>query len=307
MNETNGAVLELRAVTKRFGANLALDRLDLALEPGQIVGLIGRNGSGKSTLLRHVVGLQLPTVGEVRTFGRPSAELGAAELGRIGMVHQETRLLEWMRVAQILDYARSFHRRWDAARQTRLLSELELDPGARVAALSPGNLQKVAVLLAVCSRPELLLLDEPVSFLDPIARERLLALLIELVREDGATIVVSSHVLRDVERVVDWIVCLERGRVVADLAMDELRERYAEWRLVRAQGELPARFEEPFVLRQKGDGNAARLEVRRGTPGPGAAPAADPRAFAERYRVQLEERPLDLERIFPLLLEEARP
>lgn len=296
-----GPAFELRGVTRSFGQTRALERVDLALAPGQIVGLIGRNGSGKTTLLRHVVGLMLPDEGSVRTLGTPSGELGSSELGRIGMVHQEIALLEWMRVGELLRYVAGFHPRWDAEREARLVAELEVDLEARVGSLSTGDRQKVAVLVAVCPRPELLLLDEPVSALDPIVRERLLTFLVELLREDGSTIVISSHVLRDVERIVDWIVCLDAGRVIADVAMDELRERYAEWRLASRNGRFPARFEEPFVLSQQGDGRNARLEVRRaGTPG------ADPDDFGARHGAFVEERPLDLERIFPLLLAEAR-
>lgn len=296
-----GPAFELRGVTRSFGNTRALDRIDLAIQPGQIVGLIGRNGSGKTTLLRHVVGLQLPDAGTVRTLGTPSGELGSAELGRVGMVHQEIGLLEWMRAGELLRYVSGFHPRWDAGRERRLVAELEVDLAARVGTLSTGDRQKVAVLLAACPRPELLLLDEPVSALDPIVRERLLAFLVELLREDGSTIVISSHVLRDVERIVDWIVCLDAGRVVADVAMDELHERYAEWRLVSRKGELPTRYEEPFVLRQQGDGRSARLEVRRA----GEA-SAEPDEFGARHDAFVEERSLDLERIFPLLLEEAR-
>ena len=300
MNDHNGPVVEFRSVTKRFGDTVALNGLCFALAPGQIVGLVGRNGSGKTTLLRHAVGLQLATRGEVRTFGVSTAQLGAGEFGRIGMVHQETRLLVWMRVAEMLRYAASYNPRWDTAREERLVEVLELDPGARIGKLSPGNLQKVAIVLAVCHRPELLLLDEPVSALDPLAREQFLDFLLELLREDGSTIVVSSHVLRDVERVVDTLVCLDRGRVIADAAMDELRERYAEWRLVSRNGGLPAHFDESFVLRQQGDAYAARLCVRR------ADAAQSLAAFTARHHVVLEEHPLDLERIFPLLLAEAR-
>src|SRR5690606_5394268 len=163
MNAHDGPVVEFQSVTKRFGDTAALDELTLALAPSQIVGLVGRNGSGKTTLLRHAVGLQLATRGEVRTFGVSAARLGAREFGRIGMVHQETRLLAWMRVEQMLRYAASYNPRWDTAREQRLVEALDLDPGARIGKLSPGNLQKVAIVLAVCHRPELLLLDEPVS------------------------------------------------------------------------------------------------------------------------------------------------
>ena len=131
---------------------------------------------------------------------------------RIGFVPQEIRLIDWMTVEQHLSYVASFYPRWDGERQARLLRELELDTASTVGALSSGNVQKLAVILACCHHPELLVLDEPVSDLDPIARGgRLLEFLLELLREDETTIVVSSHVLRDVEKIVDHgCVCLDQ-------------------------------------------------------------------------------------------------
>lgn len=289
---------ETRDLTRSYGASVALDHLTLSVPKGSIVGLIGRNGCGKTTLLRHVVGLQLPSSGTCTTLGRPASELGPDELRRIGIVHQEGRLLEWMTVAQHLRYVASFYRTWDNRREARLLEELELEPGARVGTLSPGNLQKLAILIAVCHRPELLLLDEPVSALDPLARERLLAFLLEIVHKDFSTIVISSHVLRDVERVVDWIVCLERGRLVANESLDDLEERYTGWRVVSRNGGLPARFAEEWVLHQEGDRRQATLLVRGE-----AAQRAD---FERRYHADVVEEPLNLERVFPLLIAEAR-
>lgn len=255
-------VFEAEGLTREFGENIALNAVDLAIPSGSIVGLIGRNGSGKTTLLNHALGLLLPTRGTCRTFGVEGAKLGAAELARIGAVHQENRLLLWMTVEQHLRYVAAFHPRWDRERESLLLVELDLDPTQRVKKLSPGNVQKLAVVLAVCSRPELLLLDEPVSAMDPIARERLLLFLLELVREDQATVVISSHVLRDVERVVDRVLCLEDGRVCAHVELDELLESYGEWLVTSRNGGLPRAFDEGYVLRHEGDATQARLVVR---------------------------------------------
>jgi len=286
-------------VGKSFGLLAALEGVDLRLGGGRIVGLVGRNGSGKTTLLRLACGLSLPSAGSVRVFGTPSAELTDAELARLGVVQQENRFLPWMRVRQLIDYVSSFHARWERPLARKLLTELELDEEAKVGTLSPGNAQKLAVVLALGHRPELLLLDEPVSALDPIAREALLGLLLELVQQGDTTVVVSSHVLRDVERVVDWIVCLERGRVVVDAALDDLRERYAEWRVSSRNGSLPARFDEGFVLVQQGDGRQAVLVVRDA--------AGAKRAFEEHHHAQVESAPLNLERMFPLWTKEAQP
>jgi len=290
-------VFEARGLTKRFGELAALDRVDLAIRRGSIVALLGRNGSGKTTLMRHLMGLYLPTEGEATTLGRPIPELGHAELIRIGFVPQEIRLIDWMTVEQHLSYVASFYPRWDGERQARLVRELELDAASTVGALSSGNVQKLAVILACCHHPELLVLDEPVSDLDPIVRGRLLEFLLELLREDETTIVVSSHVLRDVEKIVDWVLCLDRGRVVTDAALDRLKERYAEWRVMSRDGDLPQRFSEPFVLEQEVSGRQARLVVD--------ADPAQLDSFRAEHRVEVTSRALNLEEMFPILLREA--
>jgi len=285
---------EAHQLTKEFGTTKALDGISLALRPQSIIGLLGKNGSGKTTLMRHMIGLYLPTGGDATTLETPIAQLDHDQLARIGYVSQEIRLLDWMTVGQHLEFVASFYPRWDKERQRHLESDLELDASKQVGSLSTGNLQKLAVVMAVCHHPELLVLDEPVSDLDPIARDRLLKFLLEVLREDEATIVVSSHVLRDVEKVVDWVVCLERGRLIADAALDELKERYAEWNIVSGNGELPGPYPEPFVLEQEISGRQARLLVDQQH---GSA-----QEFRAAHGVELTARPLNLEEIFPLLL-----
>ncbi|MGD8331987.1 MAG: ABC transporter ATP-binding protein, partial [Acidobacteriota bacterium] len=287
---------EANDLSKQFGATAALDHVTVSFRPRSIIGLLGKNGSGKTTLMRHLMGLYLPSGGAATTLGTPIAELDHEQFVRIGYVPQEIRLLDWMTVGQHLEFVASFYPRWDQERQRRLEAELELDLRKQVGSLSTGNLQKVAVILAVCHHPELLVLDEPVSDLDPIARGKLLEFLLELLQEDNATIVVSSHVLRDVEKVVDWVVCLDRGQVVEDAGLDELKERYAEWSVVSRNGDLPGPYPEPYVLDQEVRGRQARLLVdqRHGSA----------RDFRAAHDVELTSRPLNLEEIFPLLLKE---
>src|SRR5688572_305954 len=217
---------ELKSVAKTYGPSIALDGVQLAGQRGRVIGLIGRNGSGKTTLIRMLAGLVLPTRGTCHVLGVDNAVLGAGELSRLGVVHQEGRLAGWMRVGQHLEYVASFYSSWDRELERRLLQDLELDPREQVGKLSPGNRQKLALILALGHRPELLLLDEPASALDPLAREVLLAAVLELLQDQARTVVISSHVLRDVERVIDWVVCLDRGRVIVDDALDHLQERF---------------------------------------------------------------------------------
>ncbi len=287
---------EARDLVKKFGSVVALDGVTLTIPEGSVVGLVGRNGGGKSTLLHHLVGLQLPTSGSCLTLGVPSGRLDAGVLNRIGMVHQESRFLRWMTVEQHLRYVSSFYPRWDRDLEARLLGELELDRAARVGTLSPGNAQKLGIILAVGHRPELLVLDEPVSALDPIARERMLQILLDLLAGGTRTILVSSHVLRDVERIVDHVICLDRGRVRVNEPWDELQERFAEWVVTSSAGRLPMYFEERFVLSSKGNSHEARMFVRDAN--------GDLPRFRERYGAEVTVRPLNLERMFPLFLEE---
>ena len=294
-------IFTARRLTRRFGREVALDSIDLDLAPSSVTGLIGRNGSGKTTLIRTIVGLLLPDSGQASTFGTATAELGERELARVGAVFQVNRLMGWMTVAGHLDFASHFHPEWDHAREAKLVEALELNPKQRVDRLSPGNGQKLALLLAVCPRPELLLLDEPVSALDPIAREQLLAFLLELVREDDATILISSHVLVDIERVVDRIVCLDRGRITHEGDLDDLLEGYAEWLVTAPPGPLPASlaggFREDWVLERRGSGRQVLLFVRTG-----AQAEARRRDFEAQHGVSIEARPANLERIFPSLV-----
>ena len=291
------SAFEVKNLTKTFGDVTALDNVSVSVPGPAVVGLIGRNGSGKTTLLRHIIGLYLPTSGHCTTLGCPSDKLGSDELSRIGVVHQENRFLEWMKVEQQLRYVSSFYKRWDKDLEQRLVDELELEPSARVGTLSPGNAQKLGIILAVCHRPDLLILDEPISGLDPITREQFLRFLLELLHQDANTIVISSHVLHDVEKVINRVICLDKGRIKADASLDDLQERFAEWRVTVKAGRLPTRFEEDFVVSQEVDSYQARLLVK------GASENLD--AFKTKYGVDVDSSPLNLESMFPLLLQET--
>ena len=291
-------VIETNGLTKRFDQLTALENISLKVEGPSIIGLLGKNGSGKTTLIRQLMGLHLPSEGTVTTLGKPGAELGHDELVNIGYVPQEIRLLGWMTVGKHIRYVSTFYPKWDKKREQRLLEELELDPEARVGTLSSGNLQKLAIVLAVCHHPRLLVLDEPVSDLDPIVRRKLLEFLLELMREDEATILVSSHVLRDVEKVVNRVICLDRGRLVTDAALDELKELYAEWLVVSGDGKLPKHFSEPFVMAQQGNSREARLLVKDGS--------RELAGFRTVHDAAVTTRQLNLEEIFPVLIGEQQ-
>ena len=293
------APLVLRNVTQRFGKHTALRDLSLEIPAGRIVGLLGRNGAGKTTLLNIASGMLLPTEGTCTTLGTPSGQLDTPQLTRLGLVQQEGRCLEWMTVRQHLDFNASFYPRWDRDLERRVIEALEVDPKRKIVQLSPGDRQKVGILLGVCHRPSLLLLDEPMSALDPIVRKRLLDFLLELLRDDGCTVVISSHILNDVEKIVDWIVALDAGEIVEDSAFDVLQESYAEWTLTSTNGALPTTFNEPFVINHQGDARQALLRVRTAEPDAAAR-------FAVTHHAEILTRPLNLDEMFPLLTSQRK-
>lgn len=284
---------------KRFDGTVALDGVDFEIRRGRVVGLLGRNGSGKTTLLHALQGLLVPTRGSCRLFGVESTLLGDADLARVGVVHQENRFLPWMTARAHLDFTRSFFERWDLRREAQLVEALDLNLSERIGAMSPGAVQKLAIVTATCHRPDVLLLDEPAAALDPLAREALLSSLLDILREDEPAILISSHALRDVERTVDWILCLDRGRIVQDESFDALLERYAEWRVTTRNGALPQHFAEPWVLAQAAEGRQAVLTVE--------APDDHRALFESRYHVTIESRPIGLERLFPLWIARRLP
>lgn len=287
-------VVELKSVTKRFGRTVALNGVSTVIPRGSIVGLIGRNGCGKTTLLRHAAGLLVADVGACLTFGVPSPRLEAEQLARMGVVHQHDPLLPFMRVGQLVDYVASFYPTWDRDLEREVMEVLEVERRPKVGALSPGNRQRLALVLALGHRPELLLLDEPLSDLDPMGRSRVMALLLSRFVEDGTTLVISSHLLADLEPVVERILCLNEGRITADEELDALKERYLEWVVTSVNGALPEHFSEPFVRSARTEGRRAVLLVDGA--GPGAA-----EAFGERYGAAVEPQGLSLDRLFPVL------
>ena len=295
---TDTAAFSAVHLTKDYPGHTALADVTLEIPAGHVVGLIGRNGAGKTTLLQIAAGLMLPTSGTSATLGRRTDQLDSPELTRLGFVMQEAKFIEWMTVAQHLDFTASFYPTWDRDLQRRFVETLEVPIKRKIADLSTGDRQKVGILLGVCHRPSLLLLDEPMSSLDPIVRTRMLDVLLERLRDDGCTVVISSHLLNDVEKIVDWIIALDAGRIAENCSLDDLQESFAEWTVTTSNGGPLPPFAAPFILTQQRSERIARLTVRTSEPG-----AAD--NFAAAHGVKVQARRLNLDEIFPLLLKSA--
>jgi ABC-2 type transport system ATP-binding protein len=231
-------LIQVDKLTKRFGETRALDEVSLEIGPGRIVGLLGANGGGKSTLLRHIVGLYLPDRGDCRTFGTRTADLSPADLSRIGYVHQEGALIDWMTPRQLIRYVAAYYPTWNTELEGEFIERFELPVHSRVGTMSPGERQKLAILLAIGFDPELLILDEPAAALDPVSRHQFLELLLEIIQKDGRTILISSHILSDVEQVIDHVLVLDKGKLLRDCTFDALREEFLRVRLTSLNGPL---------------------------------------------------------------------
>jgi ABC-2 type transport system ATP-binding protein len=206
------AVIEASGLGKQYRRTWALRDCTLAIPEGRVVGLVGPNGAGKTTLLQLATGLLTPTRGTISVLGEPPA-VSPAQLARVGFVAQDTPVYARMRVADHLRLGAWLNRGWDDELAQRRIGQLGLDPKQRAGSLSGGQRAQLALTLALAKRPELLLLDEPVASLDPLARREFLRSLMEAVAEHGTSVVLSSHLVADLERVCDYLVVLVASRV----------------------------------------------------------------------------------------------
>jgi ABC-2 type transport system ATP-binding protein len=199
--------------------------LDWQLLPGQVVGLLGRNGAGKTTLLETLLGLRQPQAGDVRLFGEDVAQLSDGARARIGYVPQHSDLFDTFTPAQLLAYFRSFYPRWNEARVEGLLSRWDIARDQPIRKLSGGQKQRLSIIRALAHEPDLLVLDEPVASLDPVGRRDFLRELVEQVLDRGTTVVFSTHILSDLERVAFNVAFLSEGRIALQAPLDELLEQ----------------------------------------------------------------------------------
>jgi ABC-2 type transport system ATP-binding protein len=213
--------LETIAVGKRYGRRWALNDCTLSIPVGRVVGLVGPNGAGKTTLLHLAVGLLQPTAGSVEVLGeRPGS--GPEALARMGFLAQDSPAYARLTVAQHLQMGAWLNPRWDGEFAAHRVADLGLDTKQHAGTLSGGQRAQLALTLAVAKRPELLLLDEPVASLDPLARREFLQTLMEVVAAHGVTVVLSSHLIADLERVCDYLVVLDNGQVALTGDVDDL-------------------------------------------------------------------------------------
>jgi ABC-2 type transport system ATP-binding protein len=222
---TPAVIASLRGLNLSYGTQPVLQSLDWQLHAGQVVGLLGRNGAGKTTLLESMLGLRSLQSGSAQLFGETGPHWSDATRARIGYVPQRSDLFEGFTANQMLAYFRSFYPRWNTAKADGLLSRWEIPRDQVIARLSGGQQQRLSIIRALAHEPDLLVLDEPVASLDPAGRRDFLRELVDQVLSRGTTVVLSTHILSDLERVAVNVAFMRDGKIGVQGALDALLER----------------------------------------------------------------------------------
>ena len=231
------SVVLVNDLWRSFGARCALDGVSFRATAGQVHGLVGTNGAGKTTLLKHLLGLLSAETGSVRVFGLDPVRDPVGVLRRVGYLSEERELPEWMRIDELMAYTRAYHPTWDGSYAHELLETFALDPSKKIKELSKGMRAQAGLIAAVAHRPDLLILDEPSSGLDAVVRRDILNAIVRAVADDGRTVIFSSHLLDEVERMSDHVTMMHEGRITLSGPLEEVRDSYLRSRV---------RFVEPF-------------------------------------------------------------
>ncbi len=279
--------IETSGLTKRFWRTRAVDELSLTVPAGTVNVLIGANGAGKTTTLQLLLNLLRPTAGSATVLGADSRRLRPEILRRIGYVSENLRHPDGLTVAGLMAWWRPLYPQWDTALETRLLHDFDLPPDRRLSQLSRGMAMKAALASVLAYRPELLILDEPFSGLDPLTRDQLIEGLVARVSEEGCTVLVSSHEIAEVESLADRILWLDRGRLRLAEDAESLRTRFRRVELPGNTAAAPAHA----------------LQVQRIA---GLTRYIDPHFDAGPLPADAQVQPLPLRDIFVALLRDAQ-
>jgi ABC-2 type transport system ATP-binding protein len=229
-------VVDVQNLSRSFGEKLALDNFSIQIPKGCVYGLVGENGAGKTTFLKHLLGLYSAQKGSVSVFGVDPAAEPVAVLSRVGYLSEDREMPTWMKVGEIIRYRGAFYETFDAGYAEELRKTFDLNPKQKVKSLSRGQLARVGLILALAHRPDLLLLDEPSSGLDPVVRRDILAAIIRTVADEGRTVVFSSHLLDEVQRVSDHVAMVSGGKQVLTAPVEEVLQTHVR---------MTVRFESP--------------------------------------------------------------
>lgn len=283
-------VIQLEDVKKSYGPKAVLSGVSLDVPEGAVIGLLGKNGAGKSTLLKCLLGLLKADAGKMEVVGENSWDLSDKAKAAIGYVPQGYRPYPWLQAGRLIDYTASFYQHWNASLVSRLVKEWGLDLATRVDVFSEGEMQKLLIILALGHEPELLVFDEPVASLDPVARREFLKTILEVVSERKCTIFFSTHITSDLERVADTVAILRSGRIDLCGGLDDLKDQVKRIRLQCPTGVIPPLLMEGLVNSYL-KGTQAVLTVR-------GYSESRREAIEKAFGVKVDVEDLNLEEIF---------
>lgn len=285
-----GNVIWTRDLAKEIKGRQVLSGVSVTVPAGEVIGIVGKNGAGKSTLFDLLLGFAVPTSGLSMVFDEMSSGLPAAVKGRIGFVPQQDELVGMLTGAQQLALIASLHDHWDEALINRLAREWEVPLDRRISQLSGGERQKLSTLCALGHRPELLILDEPASSLDPLARRRFMREIVDIASDARRTLIYATHIVSDLERIANRIWLLRSGQLVWQGGLDELKESVVRVQL-RSDHPIDPALQLPNQLQGSISGATAAFVVSSWS-------AAQRTDLAQRLQMEVEVEPLGLEEIF---------
>ncbi len=227
-NSNPPLAVHVTGLCRSFRGRPALEDIEVQIPVGSVFGLVGLNGAGKTTLIRHLIGAFVAQQGTVRVLGMDPVADSQSVLRRVGYLTEEDSLPTWMRVGELVDFSRAIYDTWDDVYATKLMDLFGLSRSDKLSSLSKGLRARAGLLVAIAYRPELLILDEPSSGLDPLARRDILEAIIRTISEEGRTVLFSSHLLDEVDRVCDSIALMRASRIVETTTVDQLQTRYEE-------------------------------------------------------------------------------
>src|SRR3989440_2579145 len=293
--------VETEDLGRKFGTFEAVKGVDLLVPKGTVFGLLGVNGAGKSTIIKMVVGHLRPTSGRIRVLGRTLEEDLIEIRKRVAYVSENRYLYEWMTVAESVRFTRAFHDTWDDRKAAELLKRFSLPPGKKVRQLSRGNRARLCLLLALAYNPELIILDEPTSGLDPIVRRDFIENIVSEISEEGKTVLFSSHIVEEVERVADYVGIINEGEMLLVNSIEEIKASYKRVRYA-TNGARPevagrprgvavgeGRAQQGFALARLG-GAAGGAPARRRGRKPRGLPISLEDIFVNTVRAERERR-----------------
>jgi len=222
----SASIVKISHLTRQFDQQLALDDVSVEVTKGQVFGIVGENGAGKTTLIKHMLGQYVAQQGSVEMFGEDPVDSPESVLAKIGYLSEEPELPAWMTVKELINYTAAFYPAWDENYANELIKAFALNLEKRVRDLSKGQKARVGLVLAQAYKPDLLLLDEPSSGLDPNVRRDILSAVIKTVSDEGRTVIFSSHLLEEVERVCDHLIMLDKGRVLLFDSMENILAKH---------------------------------------------------------------------------------